>query len=52
MKELSILDLRFGFYVNNYPYGQFPRFKIGHLGRKLMSDVFKIGPAADVHMHM
>ena len=28
MKELIILDLRFGFYVKNYPYGQPPRSKL------------------------
>ena len=33
MKELSMLDLRFGFYVKNYPYGQFPRSKIAHPGQ-------------------
>jgi len=30
MKELSILDLRFGFYVKNQPYGPVPRSKIVH----------------------
>jgi len=28
MKELNILDLRFGFYVENYPHNQFPRSEI------------------------
>ena len=35
MKELNILDLRFGFYVKNYPYGQSPRSKLAHPGQNM-----------------
>ena len=35
VKELSIFDLRFGFYAKNYPYGQFPSSKLANPGQHL-----------------
>ena len=35
MKELHILDLRFGVYVKNYPFGQSPRSKLAHPGQNM-----------------
>jgi len=35
MKESSIFDLRFGFCVNNYLYGQLPRSEIDHPGQNM-----------------
>jgi len=43
MKDLNILDLSFGFYLTNYPYGQSPRSKLpdpGQNRRKLCFLVF------------
>ena len=42
MKELSIFDLRFGFYVKNYPYGQSPKSEIAHPGQNMRTIVFYI----------
>jgi len=39
MKELSILDLRFGFYVKNYPYGQSPRSKFANPAQHMRKSI-------------
>ena len=41
MKESSILDLGFGFYVKNYPYGQSPKSKLADPGQNLRTHVSK-----------
>ena len=38
IKELSIFDLRFGFYVKNYPYSLIPR----SIGLNLGQNTFKL----------
>ena len=44
MKESSVLDLRFGFYIKNYPYGQLQRSKLAHPYEEMIfQTVFVIG---------
>ena len=40
MKELNMLDLRFGFYVKNYPCGQSPRSKLANPGEHIRKKMF------------
>ena len=36
MQELTIFDLKIGFYAKCYPYSQFPRSRIFRLGQNIM----------------
>ena len=40
MQELNILDLGLGFYVKNYPYGQFPKSKLADAGQNIKEFMF------------
>ena len=43
MKEFSSFDLRFGFYVNNYKYGQSSRSQLAHPGQNVRKFIKNIG---------